>query len=79
MGLHFFFTVSPSRGGGLRVSLWLSGLKIQHCRFYSYDDCCGMGSFPGLGTPHTAGATKEKKEVGSLYSTLGAEWAFIYI
>ena len=32
------------------LTLWHSGLRIQHCHCNSLGCCCGMGSVPGLGT-----------------------------
>ena len=31
-----------------RVSWWLNGLRIWHCRYYGLGHCWGSGSIPGL-------------------------------
>ena len=34
----------------LEFSLWCSELRIQHCYCSGSGRCCGVGSFPDLGT-----------------------------
>ena len=45
----------------LRVPLWCSGLRIQHCHHRGLGCCCGLGSIPGSGISACHGSCKKKK------------------
>ena len=42
------------------VFLWLSRLRIQHCRCRGSGGCCGVGSIPGPGTSTCSGRGQKK-------------------
>ena len=49
------------------VSLWLNGLRIQHCHCCGSGYSCGMGSIPGPGTSKRKVNKRKEKKILKIY------------
>ena len=54
----------------VKVPLWLSGLRTQHCHCCRSGCCCGARSIPGK-LPNATGATKKNKKQKKLMKVFG--------